>query len=490
MNPPMLLGAETKVVCVDLDGTLIATDLLWESFLEMVRRNPFLALLAPVWALRGRAHLKRMIAQRSGLEPSTLPLRREVVAHIGRRRREGCRIILATASDERLANQVAVEVGLFDAVLASDGASNLKGAAKLERIRRELNGAAFEYVGDSTADLPLWKAAAGAVVVAAPPGTVRRLRAAGLEPEVLVQRPGWRPLLRAMRPHQWAKNLLVFAPVLLGHEYADLARMGRALACFAAFCLCASGVYVLNDLADLPSDRRHTTKRRRPIAAGELGIPLALLLGHALLAAGLSLGALLLPSTTALMLGLYVALTSAYSLWLKRKLLVDVLTLASLYTLRILAGGIAAGIGVSAWLLVFSMFLFLSLAFVKRYTELVVLPLGASTSPRGRGYYADDLDLVRVVGPTSGYLAAMVFVLYVHLSPDVARHYPDASLLYLVAPVILYWLTRIWFLAQRKQLMDDPVLFAVRDRLSLAAGALILALFVMASHLRLPGLAR
>jgi 4-hydroxybenzoate polyprenyltransferase len=190
------------------------------------------------------------------------------------------------------------------------------------------------------------------------------------------------------------------------------------------------------------------------------------------------------------MLALYVVLTTAYSLKLKRKMVVDVLTLAGLYTLRILTGGIAAEVRVSSWLLAFSMFLFLSLAFVKRYTELAGLPPDAGGQARGRGYSAIDIELVRVVGPTSGYIATLVFVLYLSLSPDVARHYPDASLLYLVCPVMLYWITRIWFLAQRRQISEDPVLFALRDRLSLLAGAVIVVLFVLASYLRVPGLTR
>jgi 4-hydroxybenzoate polyprenyltransferase/phosphoserine phosphatase len=480
--------AEQPALCVDLDGTLVATDLLWESVIALLRCQPLALLSLPLWLLRGRAHLKRRIAERVALDPSTLPFRPEVVSHIARRREEGCRTILATASDELLARLVAEHLGVFDLVVASDGERNLKGVAKLEALQRVLGGAPFDYIGDSEADVPLWKAAASAFLVAPRPGLARRLETEGLRPQVLVERGGWKPFARAIRPQQWAKNVLVFVPLIMAHEVGNVGRVTRALVCFGSFCLCASGVYLVNDLLDLDSDRLHASKRNRPLAAGEVSIPVAAGAAVVLLAAGLAFAAARLSLASAGLLALYASLATAYSLKLKRMMVVDVLALAGLYTLRILTGGVAAEVRVSSWLLAFSMFFFLSLAFVKRYTELAGLPPEAAGLARGRGYSAIDIELIRVVGPTSGFVATLVFVLYISLSPDVVQHYPDASVLYFVCPVILYWLMRIWFLAQRRLISEDPVLFALKDRTSLIAGTLVVALFTLASYLRLPTL--
>ncbi len=469
-----------RVLCVDLDGTLIATDLLWESLVVVARDNPLTVVRSLLSLAQGRAQFKRQIAERAIIDPATLPYRREVVELVTRHRQQGGRTLLVTAADAKLAHAVATHLGIFDGVLASDGTRNLKGSVKLARLQEELGPAPFDYMGDSAADLPLWQAAAQAYAIAPGQSLLRRIERAGMKPQVLPGSSGVAPAIRALRPHQWAKNVLVFVPVLAAHQFANVQKMVAASLCFLAFCLCASGVYVLNDLMDLEADRRHASKRNRPVASGQLSIPAAGLLSGGLIASGLALALRLLNVQMAAMLVLYITVTTAYSMFLKRKMMVDVLTLAGLYTLRILAGGLAAETKVSSWLLAFSMFFFLSLAFAKRYTELSAAPSGGE-SVRRRGYSPRDLDLVRSVGPTSGYIAALLILLYVELSPDVARLYRHASVLNLLCPLILYWITRVWFLAQRQQLVDDPVVFALRDNISRLAGVVGIAVLLVAS---------
>ncbi len=299
--------------------------------------------------------------------------------------------------------------------------------------------------------------------------------------------PRWRAMLTALRPHQWSKNVLLFVPLVVGHELGNRAKVLAAAVCFVSFCLVASATYVVNDLLDLEADRAHPRKRLRPFASGRLGVRTGVLLAALSLAAGFALSLRALPlRATAMLLG-YALLTTAYSTYLKRKVMLDVITLAALYTQRILTGGVAAAIVVSEWLLAFSIFLFLSLALAKRFTELSALPVGVEGRIERRGYFAKDLDLVRSLGPTCGALAVLVLVLYINLSPEVARHYPHPWLLHLVCPVLFYWITRIWFLAQRGQLDHDPVVFALTDRVSLLAGASTMAIFVLASwSVRIP----
>lgn len=293
--------------------------------------------------------------------------------------------------------------------------------------------------------------------------------------------PRWRLVVRAMRPHQWAKNVLLFVPLLMGHEVRNGHKVAAVVICFAAFSLLASAVYVVNDLIDLEADRAHAVKRLRPFASGQLGIRTGIVLAALLGAGAAALAISALSPAAGGMLIAYALLTTLYSTYLKRKLMLDVLTLASLYTHRILTGGVAAGIPVSEWLLTFSIFLFLSLALAKRYTELSAIPAARPDRLQRRGYYAVDLDLVRSLGPITGCIAVLVLVLYVNFSPEIARHYPNSWVLYLVTPILFYWITRIWFLAQRGQLDHDPVVFALTDRVSLLAGAAVAALFLLAS---------
>lgn len=469
---------------VDLDGTLIATDVLQESLFLAVKRDPWLLVRLPGLILKGRARLKRELSALVQPNPKLLPYRREVIEHIRVQRELGRPIVLATATDRVWADKVAAEVGLFDDVLASDGTLNLKGSRKLAGIQeycRQRGYRGFLYLGDSFADLPIWRQAVEVDVVA--PG--RALSAAvdqlGKRTRVYESRSGrGRAILRVLRPQQWIKNLLLFAPLFLAHELSSMPKLLACVIGFIAFSACASAVYVLNDLFDIESDREHSIKRKRPFAAGQLPVAYgpALILGLLSFAAVVSWVAL--PPLFLGALAGYVGLNCLYSLWLKRKLAMDVVLLAVMYALRVVVGGIAADVAVSEWLLAFSLFLFTSLAFAKRYDELARLPDVALGGAKGRGYTRGDLSMIESLGPTSGYLSVLVLALYVN-SENMKKLYAQPWALWAICPLMLYWITRVWFAVRRGEIREDPLAYAVKDRVSLMVGLAVVALATIAT---------
>jgi 4-hydroxybenzoate polyprenyltransferase len=468
-----------RALCVDLDGTLVATDTAYETIARLARTRPWRLALLPVWWTRGRAVLKHKLAQHAPLDPHALPYRDEVLALIKAAREQGRRVLLVTAADRAIAEPIAQHLGLFDEVLASDGQHNLKGEDKVRAIRAALGDQPWDYVGDSAVDLAVWRAADGAVLVGPSPRTRDAARQDKPEAQVLVEpTPRLGPALRALRPHQWVKNLLVAVPMLTAHALTTT-NVLLVLLAMLSLSLAASAVYLINDVLDLESDRAHPTKRSRPLAAGALAIPVAAALAVLCLEVSLLVAILGVGWPFTGMVLIYLLLTTAYSLLLKAKPLVDVITLAGLYSLRILAGGVATGIMVSHWLLVFSMFLFLSLAFAKRYAELRGVEGRNETHVRGRGYEAGDLAQLSLFGAVSGYLAVLVFALYLN-SEKVVELYQAPIVMWLACPVLLYWVSHIWIHTTRGQMHDDPVVFALRDRHTWACVLLVVLLALMA----------
>ncbi|GAB4368662.1 MAG: UbiA family prenyltransferase [Acidobacteriota bacterium] len=460
-------------LCVDLDGTLVATDTLWESVVRLLRRNPLWLVVLPLWLLGGRASFKRRVAARVSIDPAVLPYRREVLELIESARDAARPVLLVTAADRDVAERIAAHLGLFDGVVASDGRENLKGEVKRDLLVGRFGEGGFEYVGDAAADLPVLAAAARGWLCA--PAGRTAARAGRLDVPVGTigrRRSPLLALVRALRPHQWAKNTLLFLPVVLADEGIRLINVVHAAYGFAAFCLVASAGYVLNDLVDVDADRAHRTKRHRPFASGDLPIALGPPLFAVLVLAAFAVSALLLPGLFAAMLAVYFAASLAYTFYLKSKVMVDVLVLAMLYTHRVLSGGVATGIPISAWLLAFSMFFFLSLAFAKRYVELLDFAGIGDETVKSRGYQKSDLEMVGSMGPASGYLAVLIFSLYIN-SPKVATGYSHPSLLWIACPILLYWISRIWIRARRRKLHDDPVRFALFDPVSWICGALV-----------------
>jgi 4-hydroxybenzoate polyprenyltransferase/phosphoserine phosphatase len=469
----------TNPIAVDLDGTLARTDTLVESLFALLRERPAAALgLLPALA-GGRARLKARLAAQVELDPALLPLNAPLVEWLQAQRDAGRRLVLVTAADQRIAHAVAARVGLFDAVMASDGTQNLKGATKAAALVERFGAGGFDYVGDAWADLPVWRAARRAIVV----GGERLVRAARGVAEVERVFPPPVPLARALpralRPHQWVKNLLLFLPLLAAHLVTDGPALAAAMLAFVAFGLTASAVYLLNDLLDLPADRRHPRKRHRPFAAGDLSLATGLALVPALLGAA-ALLALLLPPAFAAILAGYFVITSAYSFGLKRVPVVDVMLLAGLYTVRVVAGAAAVAIMPSFWLLAFSMFIFLSLALVKRYTELDALRARGELTASGRGWHVDDLPLVQSLGVSAGLICVLVLALYID-STSAQALYALPEALWLVCPALLYWVSRLWLKTHRGEVHDDPVVFALRDRVSLIIGAVTALIVALAA---------
>lgn len=466
-------------ICVDLDGTLLRTDSLIEAFLMLVKRNVLDALRVPFWLMRGKAHLKSQIAHRVTLDPATLPYRSSVLKYLEERAKKGREAILVTGCNERIAAPIAQHLGIFSLVLASDDQTNLTGKTKARLLCSRFGEGGFDYIGNDKADLAVWRHCRKAIVVGPNPGLERRVRS--VHKEILIDDQGNRPLeiLRSLRPHQWLKNLLVLVPLLTSHSAGDISAVEKGLVAFIAFSLCASSAYLLNDLLDLPSDRAHPTKRDRPFASGSLSPAIGLGLAPALLIVAFLVAYELLPPLFLLVLGAYYAATTAYSFWLKRMIVVDVITLAALYTTRVIGGAAAISVNLSFWLLAFSMFFFLSLAMIKRCAELHLLKSADAAPLPGRGYRATDLTALSSLGGSASFLSVLILALYID-SDEVVEMYSFPEALWLLCPLMLYWNSRIWFKVHRGEVNEDPVLFAVRDRTSYIVSVLIIVVMITA----------
>lgn len=464
-------------LCVDLDGTLIKSDSLFDAACLFLRRNPFRIWQLGLWLAAGRARLKAEVARRAPLDPARLPYNSELLLYLQSEQRQGRQLYLASGADAPLAERVAAHLGIFSGVLASDGVTNLTSTKKLALLKARLGK--FDYIGNSRADLPLL-AGARRAMVANPTLGLRwplRLRRIPIAREFHDKRPLPRTLLKAIRIHQWAKNILLLAPLLLSHKLYPAA-IAAAIAAFFCFSFMASANYLFNDMLDIENDRRHPAKRFRPFAAGDLPVTGGVALALALIAAALAILPCL-PHEFALWLAAYIVCSLAYSFYLKRVALVDVLMLSGLYTMRLLAGGAATGTEISHWLAGFSIFLFLSLAMVKRFSELVNLRERGITATYGRGYLAADLEQIRSFGTSCATASVLVFSMYI-TRPAVEALYKHAGRLWLIVPLMLFWLYRVWLLGSRGEMDEDPVVFAIRDRISLAVGACVLAVAIFA----------
>ena len=457
-----------SVLCVDLDGTLISGDVLWECILSLSKTNPLCLFLMPYWLLRGKANLKRRLARRAGINVANLPYRPEVLRFLRSERQAGRKLVLVTASEEELADSVAHYLGIFDRVYGSDGKDNLKGKTKAGFLRREFADTGFEYIGNSSADLKVWRVAKAGYVV----GDESLCQQASAVTEIRGVFPAPRAAMttwfHALRGHHWFKNLLLFLPLALAHKI-HLHTIIPTVLGFLLFGMCASAIYVLNDLLDLHSDRDHPWKRKRPIAAGEISIPEGLFIAVGLLVFVLPCSFLLNRNFGFLMAG-YAALTMWYSVHLKKIVLLDAFVLSSFYSIRILGGALITSVPLSHWFLVFSLFFFLSLAMAKRYSELVHANELVESGQSGRGYIGHDRDVLMSFGVASSFSAVVVFSLYVH-SPEVLALYRMPEPLLLLAPIVLYWLSRVWLKAHRGELHDDPITLAMRDPASYAVAA-------------------
>lgn len=469
---------------------MIRSDLTFESLLAAVKGRPWLVLLLPWWILKGRSHMKAQLAKHAQPDVAVLPYRSEVIELIRQARLDGRRVLLVTGSHIGLAKKVADHVGLFDDVLGSTPDCNLIGRQKAVLLERQFGAGRFEYVANGRVDIAVWVRAGGAVTVNAPRSVVREVAAMGIPHRDIPLPPtDWRTWLRAIRLQQWLKNLLLFVPVMTAHEVLNWEALAAAALAFVCFGACASATYIINDLLDLDADRHHHKKRNRPFAAGAIDIRAGIAAALLLLLTGLGLS-LLLPGGFQVALVAYLGVTLLYSLRLKRVASLDVIVLAGLYTLRIIAGAFAASISLSFWLLAFSMFIFLSLAMVKRVAELVEVRkeeqiIGKVLGKlRGREYATEDTMMLQGLGAASGYLSVLVLALYIH-SPEVTELYRTPELLWLIAPLMLLWVTRLWMVTARGYMDEDPIFFAVKDPETWATGAMVVGILIAATVMQL-----
>ena len=479
VSPTESAQATLRPLCVDLDGTLVKSDTLIDSLLVLARKRRALLFALPGKLLRGRAAFKAFVTESISLDVAHLPYNRMLLRYLEEQNRHGREIYLATGANVELARRVAAHLGIFKGVLGSDATLNLTGNNKLERLRTSLGAGAFDYIGNATPDLPLL-AHSTAPMVANPSFALRMLmRARNIKPavEFRERRHTIVALARAMRPHQWTKNLLLLVPLLLSHAISR-GSLAYGLIAFCCFSLAASGTYIGNDLLDIETDRLHHQKRRRAFAAGDLS-PIT---GLAAAVLSLTIALVLtryLPVRFSMWVFLYIAATVAYSIWLKRVPIVDVLVLSGLYTLRLQAGGAATGTPISHWLSGFSIFLFFSLAIAKRYAELDNLRTSKSVPRNGRGYLLADIEQLRAFGTASAFAAVVIFANYIS-GRDVTALYRDPSLLWLIVPLMILWLCRVWLLASRGKLHEDPVVFALTDRMSLLIGVAAVSIVLLA----------
>ena len=477
-------AADLTPLCIDLDGTLIRSDLLFEALVRLVTAHPVTLLRAPAALLAGRAHLKRLVMTRADLDYAHLPVREEVMALARQAHTEGRPVHLVTAADEVAAQHVADRLGIFTAVHGSRPGRNLKGQRKAAFLVDTFGSQQFDYVGDSPVDVPVWNEARHAYVVGAGAETLKRSRSgrpmtvlAPMTPEPTLLASWW----KALRPHQWTKNLLVLVPLLTSGRLLDPASISWALLTCLLFSAVASGTYVANDLLDMQSDRVHPTKRHRPFAGSRIPVMQGIVVGTLMVVGGCAVSFLVNPKLGLTMVA-YSAATLAYSVRFKSAVLIDVTLLAGLYATRIFAGAVAIDVDLSFWLLAFAVFAFFSLALAKRYAEILRHPTGLDVRTNRRGYRATDAAPVLSLGTAAG--VASVVILSLYINDSTARGaYGHPLLLWLIVPALLYWISRVWIVSTRGEMTDDPIVWALSDRLSLGVGGIVAALYVVARYL-------
>lgn len=469
-----------RPLCVDLDGTLVKSDTLLDSMCALARNHPGMLWKILLWLRHGKAALKREITAHTSLDPGYLPYNEALMLYLREQAAQGRQIYLTTGADHALADRVAAHLGIFHGVLASNGSANLTGPRKLRLLQARFGERGFDYIGNSRADLPLLENSGAAMLANPVPGLRTALQRHKVSVDHIFsdRNSSLKTLRRTLRVHQWAKNILVFLPLILAHAVV-IPKIWASLLAFFSFCMMASSTYIFNDLLDLSSDRRHATKRRRPFAAGDLSVLVGAMLAAALFTGSLLLS-LYLGGAFRVWLLIYAASTLAYSLYLKRVVIVDVLLLSALYTLRILAGAAAAQVVISAWMAGFAIFFFFSLALIKRFSELENLRARGESPTNGRGYLVHDMEQLRAFGTASAFASIVVFTLYIN-NPEVRQLYHHPQRLWLLTPLLLWWLSRIWLRASRGQMHEDPVVFALTDKASLLAGFVIFLIALAAS---------
>lgn len=472
-----------KYIFVDLDGTLIRTDVFFESIIKFIKQNPFRIFQIFFWILHGRSFAKERVAQLVELDIKYFPYETELIDYLKKQKKQNKTIILATAASKTYANKIAEHLGIFDKVIASDEKINLKGKNKLSVIQKIVGGEEFIYAGDSSADRPIWKEACSNIFVNAPKKDIKIARYQGKVEKIITSRSTAQAFFKEMRIHQYAKNILIFVPLIASHQYIEIASLLAATLAFLCFSLCASGVYFLNDMLDLEADRHHKTKCLRPLASGQLPLSIGIFGVVSFPIIALTIALLYLPLSFIFVLIAYYLITNIYSFVLKRISTIDVMTLALLYTLRIVAGARAIDVELSSWLLAFSIFVFVSLAYLKRYIEISLLSEN-SIKVHGRGYLPEDAESIFTLGVSNMTASVLVLALYIN-SAEITSLYINPTLLWGLCWLMLYWGNRIWIGARRGKIADDPIVFAIKDTVSRLVALSFLTIVIAAKFIQI-----
>ena len=467
-----------EVICVDLDGTLVHTDTLYELCILALKQNLLLIFVIPIWLFRGKAFFKAKLSSCAEIPTETLLYNDAVLEYLKKKKTGGASLYLVTASHQNIANAVAKYLGFFTDQFGSTEHNNIKGKNKADFLNEKFGEFGYEYIGNDDSDLSVWKSSSRAVVVSDSGHLFEKAKKINKDVTSLpaLTKSGFKSYLKLMRPHQWVKNVLILLPLVLSHSFTDVDKVLLSVYGFILFSLTASGIYIFNDLVDISNDRVHPVKSKRPLAAGEVSVVHGVMLGLLLWTVSLTVAYLKFDYLFLILLG-YIVLNFLYSFLLKRLVLVDVVVLAGFYIIRIITGAVIIKVALSFWLITFSLFVFFSLALVKRYSE-IALYTQDSTEVKGRGYLREDEFITTILGVASGLVSVLVMALYIH--DDRTRiMYSDSNWLWLTIPALLYWVSRLWLLAHRKLLTEDPIRFAIRDKESyLILGILLFSVYM------------
>ena len=446
---------------VDLDGTFINTDLLHEGIILLFKKNPLYIFLCLFWLTKGKACFKKNIFARVNLRYDLLPCNPELLVFLHKEYCKGRKLILATASPQVCARKIGEIYPIFDEIYGTKKI-NLKGTNKLKVLIDEFGAFKFDYIGNSKPDLRIFTSSRYSYLVNPSKSLEKKTKSvSNLKHSWKSQKVGLKDYLKAIRAYQWIKNLLIFVPLITSHSFSSVSVILQATWAFFAFSFAASAGYIINDILDLDSDRAHPGKKFRPFASGKLSIPRGLSLAFILLVTGLFI-AMQLNFFFSVILTTYFVISLSYSIYFKKILLYDVFILALLYSIRVFAGAVVISVSVSFWLIAFSIFIFLSLAFVKRYSELMKISNNRGLEDRGREYRMGDLGLLQIMGIVSGFLSVVVFSLYIN-SPEVYELYTYPKILWAISLLFLFWISRIWVITNRGNMTDDPIVFTIKD---------------------------
>ncbi len=475
-------GSDAQIfpLCVDLDGTLVNTDTFIESLIGNLN-NLAVLIRIPGWLLQGKAKVKAKLAGQTKLNPALLPFNKNLLNYLSQQKASGRRLVLVTAANERIAEAISRHLGLFDEVISSNESTNLRGKEKAKLLVERFGNRRFSYVGNDRTDLHTWAHAYTAILVNAPDSVAKRAANFTTIEERFTDRPNkTKALLRMLRPYQWVKNILVFVPIITSAALSNLNAWFSALMMFIAFCSTASAIYVINDLYDLDADRQHPSKRKRPLASGALPIAIGFVMIPILLIVGLTFAIATRVPVVVPLLICYAACSIAYSIKLKTMPLVDIFTLALLYSIRLISGGEATGYHVSPWLMAFAGFLFLNLAIIKRVAELKIVIKSGDQQICRRSYRTEDLLVIQTFGIASGFISSLVLALYIQSYTAVSL-YANPQALWLIVPIILFWQCRLWLSTSRGHMHDDPIVYAAKDWVTWLVGIFTILILLAAN---------